>query len=419
MMKASDAVNFVFVKCYASTLALIAGFCLLWSQPTIPKVPPDENEFEAKSGATTQRNAASKSTSAKSSEDHYLLLVTSVNATTFTTEKLAQFDQSAYEGVAVPFLNAYETGPIPSVEMMEASLASWKKTTKKDLWPWVYFNRMMGQDPARKEQIAKYPYFAKIQGADLEDKAGAQKDFLQYWQNSFRAAKDTHAPGVVADLEFYNYYGEYDPTVLARELGKKPKEAIDLLRQTGAHMASAAAKEYPNSIIWFLFTDLGNPAWKVVDGQPYYASPAYVVQGMLDEIQKDHLPLKILSGGEVSLAYCSTSIDQLKMKISRRATAYAPQIEKYGNALELAGTITLWNERAGKTGWMKQSCGASDAATVEDLQPYLENLLKSYRYNWVYASGAGSYLAFQPESAPRFDSMIGKAKARASNAPTQ
>lgn len=360
-----------------------------------------------------------KASSASSSKDHYLLLVTSVNATTFTPEKLAQFDHSAYEGVAVPFLNAYETGPIPTVAAMEASLSSWKKSTNKDLWPWVYFNRMMGQDPARKEQILKYPYFSKIQGADLEDKAGAQKDFLQYWKNSFRAAKDTQAPGVVVDLEFYNYYPEYDPTVMAKQLGKTPQETIALLRQMGSRMASAAAEEYSTATVWFLFTDLGNPSWKVVDGQPYYASPAYIVQGMLDEIQKDHLQLKLLSGGEVSLAYCSTSIEQLKMKISRRATAYAPQLQKYGESLELAGTITLWNELSGKTGWMKTSCGGSDAATVEDLQPYLELLMKSYRYNWIYASGTGSYLAFQPESAPRFDAVIGKAKARISNATSQ
>jgi hypothetical protein len=350
---------------------------------------------------------------------HYLLLVTSVNASTFTPEKLAQFDRSAYEGVAVPFLNAYDTGPIPTAASMEASLTEWKKVTKKDLWPWVYFNRLMGQDPARKEQIAKYPYFAKIQGADLEDKAGAQKDFLRYWQNSFRAAKNTQAPGVVADLEFYNYYPEYDPTILAKELGKSPQQAIDLLRQVGARMADSAGAEYPNALVWFLFTDLGNPSWKVIDGQPYYASPAYVVQGMLDEIQKAHLSLKILSGGEVSLAYCSTSLEQLRMKISHRAAGFAPQIQKYGGSLELAGTITLWNEPAGKTGWMKQSCSGSDAATVEDLQPYLEVLLKSYRYNWIYASGTGSYLAFQPESAPRFDAVIGKAKARVAAAPAR
>jgi hypothetical protein len=398
---------------------LFAGSYLVPLRGAALKIRADELGIQQTPRAAEGQSNNLKSGAARSSGDHYLLLVTSVNASTFTPEKLTQFDRSAYEGVAVPFLNAYDTGPIPTAAAMEASLSEWKKVTKKDLWPWVYINRMMGQDPARKEQIAKYPYFAKIQGADLEDKAGAQKDFLQYWQNAFRAAKNTQSPGVVADLEFYNYYPEYDPTILAKELGKTPQQAIDLLRQLGARMADSAAADYPSATVWFLFTDLGNPSWKVVDGKPYYASPAYVVQGMLDQIQKARLSLKVLSGGEVSLAYCSTSLEQLRMKISRRAAGFAPQIQKYGGALELAGTITLWNEPAGKTGWMKQSCSGSDAATVEDLQPYLEVLLKSYRYNWIYASGAGSYLAFQPESAPRFDAVIDKAKARVASAPAR
>ena len=56
------------------------------------------------------------------------------------------------------------------------------------------------------------------------------------------------------------------------------------------------------------------------------------------------------------------------------------------------------------------SCKTASAATAEDLQPYLELLLKSYRYNWIYASSDGNYLAFVPESASRFDAVIRRAK---------
>jgi len=47
------------------------------------------------------------------------------------------------------------------------------------------------------------------------------------------------------------------------------------------------------------------------------------------------------------------------------------------------------------------------------LIPYMELLFRSYRYNWIYGSPNGGYLAFNPEVAPRFDAAIAKAKALA------
>jgi len=51
---------------------------------------------------------------------------------------------------------------------------------------------------------------------------------------------------------------------------------------------------------------------------------------------------------------------------------------------------------------------------VEDLEPYLELLFSSYRFNWIYASGDGNYLPFSPESAIRFDRVISKARTQVS-----
>jgi len=94
------------------------------------------------------------------------------------------------------------------------------------------------------------------------------------------------------------------------------------------------------------------------------------------------------------------------------------QLQKYEGTLELAGTMTLWSDPTAKRGWMKEyPCGSTSAATVEDLQPYLELLLRSYRYNWIYGSGDGGYYAFVPESARRFDTVISKAKAQAIGSP--
>jgi hypothetical protein len=50
---------------------------------------------------------------------------------------------------------------------------------------------------------------------------------------------------------------------------------------------------------------------------------------------------------------------------------------------------------------------------VEDLEPYLELIAQTYRYNFIYASGDGGYSAFRPEIAQRFNAVIAKACAAA------
>jgi hypothetical protein len=205
--------------------------------------------------------------------DHYLLLVNTAIASMMTPDKIAQFDKSAYDGLAVAFLHAYDTSPVPSAADMDRQIAGWQKVTRKDIWPWVYINRMLAIDPADKDPYSKDPYFRRFAGADLDDKAGAQQDFLENWSNAVRAARDTHAPGIVCDLEFYNYQKAYEIPELAVRIEKSPEQTIQLLRQVGKRMADAMAAQYPDATLWFLFTGLTHPDYKVVGKQSYYPSP--------------------------------------------------------------------------------------------------------------------------------------------------
>jgi len=167
-----------------------------------------------------------------------------------------------------------------------------------------------------------------------------------------------------------------------------------------------------------MFTGLGYPEYKVVGGHPYFPSPAYIVFGLLDEIQKRNLPLTLISGGEGSLGYCHETLEQFQDAIRKRQSKFAPHLQKYQGILELGGTLTLWSDRSQKQGWVKDgACGTSTAATVEDLQPYLELLLKSFRCNWIYGSGDGGYQAFVPMVATRFDNVISRAKTKAYSSP--
>jgi len=343
----------------------------------------------------------------KGAPDHYLLLVNTAVAFMMNEAKFRQFDKSSYDGLAVAFLHAYDTSEAPSVAQMDASLAQWKTFTRKDIWPWVYINRMIGMSTAEKNWHSDTPYFRKIAGADLDDVRGAQSDFLHIWRNSLAAARDSHEPGIVCDLEFYNYYAEYDIGELARQTGKKPAEVAESLKKIGVRMADVAAQEYPGAILWFLFTGFTHPGYKTYDGVPYYPSPTYVAMGLLDEIAQQNLRLKVLTGGEGSLSYCHDTLEDLRSAIRQRQADLQAMLHRYEGILEMAGTMTLWSDRGDKV----SLCKGSTAASVEELQPYLELLLRSYRYNWIWGSGDGNYYAFEPNSAPRFDAMIRRARA--------
>lgn len=349
----------------------------------------------------------------KALSDHYLLLVNTAIAFQMSEAKFRQFDHSAYDGIAVAFLHAYDTSAIPPVSTMDSEMIEWKKYTSKDIWPWVYINRMVGKNPAETNAHADTTEFRAIAGADLDDAQGGRSAFLHMWANSLAAARDSNVPGIVCDLEFYNNYKSYDIGELARQSGKKPTEVAASLHSLGSRMADVAAQEYPDSVLWFLWTGFTHAGYKTYSGVSYYPSPTYIAMGLLDEIRNKKMKLKVLTGGEGSLAYCHDTLSDFESAISKRPSDMKPALDKYGASLEMAGTMTLWSDPT-----VAGRCQGASAATVEDLEPYLELLFRSYRYDWIWASGDAGYLAFSPDSAPRFDAVIRRAKAAAwTNAP--
>jgi hypothetical protein len=329
-------------------------------------------------------------------------------------QKLTQFDRSPYDGLAVSFSDAYDVSPVPTVTSMETQLTAWKKYTSKQIWPWVYLNRMIGADAAQGNELTNVPYFQKFQGLDLNGRAGAQKDFLENWSNGLSAAKKTGVPGIVFDPEFYNNYKADDIAELSRMTSMSQPETLQALRTLGAGMADIASAEYPDAIIWILFTGLTRPDYRIIGGQPYFLAGTYIVEGLLDRIQERHLALRGLAGGELGLGYCHASVEDFRQEIEKRETVFAAYLREYDGILELAGTMTLWSDVSAKKNWVAQgACRSSSAATVEDLIPYMELLFRSYRYNWIYASPNGGYLAFNSAVAPRFDAAIARAKQQA------
>jgi hypothetical protein len=66
---------------------------------------------------------------------HYLMLVNTAMASKMDAQKMAQFDRSPYDGLAVSFADAYDTSPVLSAATMEAQMSSLKNSTTKDIWP--------------------------------------------------------------------------------------------------------------------------------------------------------------------------------------------------------------------------------------------------------------------------------------------
>ena len=82
--------------------------------------------------------------------------------------KMAQFDPSPYNGLPVSFADAYDTSPVLSLAPMEEQIKSWKKSTTKEIWTWVYLNRMIGANDAEGNQYSKVQYFQRFQGLDMD-----------------------------------------------------------------------------------------------------------------------------------------------------------------------------------------------------------------------------------------------------------
>jgi len=344
---------------------------------------------------------------------HYLLLVNTAIARQLKPQDISAFDRSPYDGLAVAFHYNYDTAPVFSPESMSLQLRDWKNLTHKDLWPWVYINRMIGAGESGTNERVNVPYFHEIRGIDLDDQAGARTDFLKIWKAALRVARESQSPGIVFDPEFYNDHKAYDPAEMSRETGKSPDELTKQLELLGAEMADTAADTFPNAVLWFCFTGFTHKDFKSINGKSYYPTPVYIAIGLLNQIQKRNYSLRVISGGEGSIGYCHENLGTFREAIERRAAAFAPILKQYDPILELAGTLTVWDERANKSGFISEGdCARASASTIEGLQPYLEMMMRTYRYNWIYGSTNGGYFAFDSERSTRIHKVIGNARAR-------
>jgi hypothetical protein len=344
----------------------------------------------------------------------YLLLVTfyvpNLNSGKIDATTLSGINQSPYDGVAIKIIGACDVSVPSTFRELEETIGYLANGSRKHLWPWIFLNRILGLDLKRRdyshlnEQSKKY--FGAISGADVYNETGALNDFLEIWRYSLRLARRLGAPGIVLDPELYNDYAMNSLITFAKKLRKSPSEIVFQLRAIGASLTDIASEEYPQATIWLLFDGLETRDYGKTG---YHRTPAYLILGMMDRAKEGGLPLKVVSGGEISIGYCPVSLADLQKKIKERNRMYRNHLEKYPSLLKLGGTIAPWHDSSEKKRWMtKGVCGRSSLRIMEDFQPLFKELSQAYPYVWIYAAWAAGYNPFDPKVAKRYNTVIGE-----------
>lgn len=333
----------------------------------------------------------------------YLLLVSFANYLNgFDSSKLATFNASPYNGIAIILADQYDDQR-HVVANFDRNLKKIKSHTGKDLWPWVFWNRVIGfNSPGHSgsPKLANKSYFARVRGWDLYNKAGNLRDFYNMYEIALWEAKALGAPGIVVDLETYNDYSTMSVKHLAEEMGTSPANVESQLTTIGGNLANIAGKVYPTAVVWFFLTRVATR-----DTNSDY-SQGYLVRGMLREAQAEKSSIRIVSGGE-AWGYCWPSLMELERATAERKKVYQHLLDQYPN-LVLGGTIAPWTDASHKRGWMLSgACAENGQRTAADFQPFLRFLGQAYTYVWVYASGdAAGYDPFSKERAAPVNLML-------------
>ena len=327
-------------------------------------------------------------------------------------EKLDAVTDSPYNGVAVTLIGAYDTGKYTAQDFAP-SVSRLKEGTRKDVWPWVFFNRFIGSKEGSRSLSPKSanPYFRAIKGMDIFNEAGALGDFYGIWRIALLTAKELGSPGIVVDAEAYNNYEAYRVTYISEETGIPKTEVKKRLTEMGRELMRIADETYPDATLWFLFTGLGTTVRSI---NPFtnkeYLSVTYIIQGMLEYAREHSSNIRLVSGGELSLGYCYESLENLENKIRSRNADFEQPLHSYPN-LRLGGTIAPWNDTGlKKEGYFtKGTCGRSKLKNLNNFRPLIKYLLESYKYVWIYADSTVGYNPYAGKITLPYNKVLGEA----------
>lgn len=319
---------------------------------------------------------------------------------------LPSLNDSPYAGVAIPFLSYHGKGSVPSYETLHPLLKKVRHSLQIDPWPWIFLNRMVG---TRKGD-------SRVEGFDLDDDAGARTDMLAVWRMAVRAAQEWNSPGIVLDTEFYSNRNMYNPELVAEARGTSVEQTVRECELLGEELAKIIAEEYPQCIVWSLFSML-NKTYIIKDtGKELLTVPGYITLGMLKYARLMDIPMKFLCGGETPLGYISKDTEDLLRKITVRDNMMGEILRDYPEHFFLAGTIAPFHKYQDTTGWIKKRYRdkGNSYNTIKDFDPMFDVLFNAYDWVWIYAATHAKMEPFNNDVNQRYYKVIRNSLERAS-----
>jgi len=325
----------------------------------------------------------------------YVLMISSMHPPflKLTAEQVRTLNATPFDGIAVDVINPYDGAPLPDENLLLQHCRRIRALSTKPIWPRVYSNRTIElSESLRARKVNANPsYFAAIRGMDINSQAGALDDFYRMVRGSLRMARALEAPGIVLDLEVYNHRDGYRVQWIAERQGKTPAEVIAALEDLGARLAGITGEEYPQAVLWSLFTTLDRPHQHREKTGDYHIAPAYIVMGLLKRAAEKRIPLVLVSGGEWG-GYYYPSVAAMRKRFAERNARFCPWLEQYSQHLALAATITVWGDARNNTGWvLKDATPDTPYRELADFEPLLAEMFRTYRYVWFYVPSVTDY----------------------------
>ena len=212
------------------------------------------------------------------------------------------------------------------------------------------------------------------------------------------------------DEEAYNNYPAYNMKYLAERRGESLDEVVTKCEAIGEELAKIVEEEYPECIIWTLFSRLDRPQQIRGRDEPVHPTPGHINLGFLRYAQAHQLPCKLLCGGEVSVGYYNPNPEALKEKIAQRDRNMAGPLEEFPDHLFLAGTISPYHDHTILTSWIQKRAGDDpELKTIADFQPMFRTLFDAYDWVWIYASSAARTVPYNPDNNRMYSEVLSAA----------
>lgn len=293
---------------------------------------------------------------------------------------------SPYQGVASVISEAYDTEAVPGLDQLADAVRTHRDETPVDVWPWVFLNRIIGQSDAQRHASANVsPLFRRIQGWDLVDDTGSLSAFYETWRRSLQLARETGSPGIVLDPETYNDYSTERLAVIAERRRTSTEEIAGRIHHIGWELARIVEQEYPNAIIWSLFTRLG------VGG-----TTDSLFRGMLAALSNFDVPAVVVDGGEATVGYYSGSADEHAAKVRNHAEMLAPFTDLHPDRLRVSATLAPYHDPDRLKSWIREASesGGRVYRNAAEFGPLVAELLCACEYVWMYGASAAGYVPF-------------------------